>query len=40
MQQAPYSEYIAMGKDRNKYVQNQVQGEGKPCQFVREKYSE
>jgi hypothetical protein len=40
MKEAPYSEYVAMGKDRIKFVQNQTQGEAKPCNFIREKYSE
>lgn len=40
MQEGPYNEYVAMGKDRIKYVQNQTQGDAKPCNFIREKYSE
>ncbi len=35
-----YSEYVAMGKERVKYVQSQAQGESKPCDFVKAKFSE
>jgi hypothetical protein len=40
MKDPEYAQYVAMGKDRIKYVQNQVQGESKPVNFLREKYTE
>lgn len=40
MKAPEYAEYVALGKERIKFVQNQTQGEEKPCNFIREKYSE
>jgi alpha-beta hydrolase superfamily lysophospholipase len=40
MEQPKYKKLVEMGKDRIKYVQDQTQGESKPCGFIREKYSE
>lgn len=39
MKAPEYAEYVALGKDRVKFVQSQIQGEKKPCGFIREKYS-
>lgn len=40
MKAPEYAEYVALGKERVKFVQSQTQGEEKPVSFIREKYSE